>query len=464
MRYFKKVGEILLYLLAFLLPIQTRFIIRPGVVNFGYLEYGTISLYLTDIILVVWLSFLVINFLLPKPKKFLDLNLNLFPGKPKVDYALIALVFLELVVFASVFFAPYVLLAVYKYALLLMGIIVFLIVRQGEFFNRLKLIYCFLAGIFLQAALAFYQFITQSTFASKLLGLSLHDPSVPGVSVVEAYNSQGLLVRWLRSYGGLDHPNILGGVLAIGIIILVGLLVERHKWKIVAKHLRLFVIVNYSLIFFFSVALLFTFSHAAYLAAGFGVALVLLLSDSCHLRTKMDPKSLDCGFILGFSMLFIVVWSMLFSSIDVRLFNASRLEQMSNQERISGYVQGLQSIASRPLSGWGVGNYYLSLYVREPYFQSYFYQPVHNVFLLVAAEVGIPGAMLFIIFLGILLWHKMKNSRNNGLSVALIFALLIMAMVDHWLWSLHFGILFFWLVLGMATWEFNDQKFGITKK
>lgn len=461
MNYFKKVGEILLYLLVFLLPLQTRLIIRPGMVNFGYLEYGTISLYLTDIILVALLSVLVINFLLPKPKRFL--TINLFSPQIKRDYILLSLIVLELMVFISIFFAPYKLLAVYKYILFLLGLAIFFIISRGKFFNRLKLIYAFLAGILLQSALALYQFITQSTFASKLLGLSLHDPAIPGVSVIEAYNQKGILLRWLRSYGGLDHPNILGGVLAAGIIVLVGLLVERKKWKISEKRMKLFIVVNYSLFFLFVIALFCTFSHAAYLAALIGVVVVLLLSDSTQLKRKIDPKSLDCGFILGFGILFIVIGSMIFSSVDVRLFNASRLEQISNRERISGYVQALESISNRPVSGWGVGNYYLSLYFREPYFQSYFYQPVHNVFMLIAAEIGVAGVLVFIFFIGALILSKAMNIRNNALSLALIFAFLIIAMVDHWFWSLHFGIFFFWLVLGVATWEFEDKKFGLLK-
>ncbi|MFA5024842.1 MAG: O-antigen ligase family protein [Patescibacteria group bacterium] len=461
MRYFKKVGAVLLYLLVFLLPLQTRLIIRPGMVNFGYLEYGTISLYLTDIILVVLLSFLALNFLLPQAKKFL--TISWFSPKIKTDYALMALVFLELIVFVSVFFAPYKLLAIYKYSLFLLGIIIFLIISRSEFFSRLKLIYSLLAGIFLQAILAIYQFVTQSTFASKILGLAAHNSAISGVSVVEVYNRQGLLLRWLRSYGGLDHPNILGGVLAIGIIILLGLLVERKKWQIAEKHKRLFIIINYSLLFFFSVALLFTFSRAAYLAVLIGGATVLILSGACHLKEKMNPKSLECGFILGFGLLFIVVCSMLFSAVDLRFFNDSRLDQISNHERIGGYAEAVRSVVTRPLTGWGVGNYYLSLYDREPYFPSYFYQPAHNVLLLVAAEIGIVGALLFILFIGFIAGKKLLNFKHNGLALALIFALFIMAMVDHWLWSLHFGIFFFWLVLGIVTWEIGDKKFGALK-
>ncbi|MFA7702204.1 MAG: O-antigen ligase family protein, partial [Patescibacteria group bacterium] len=455
MKYFKKAGEFLLYLLVFLLPLQTRLIIRPGIVNAGYLEYGTIGLYITDIILVTLLSVLAISLLWPKTRNFL--SLNLFPTKVKNDYALIALVVLELLVFVSIFFATYKLLAVYKYLLFLSGLIIFLLISRGEFFNRLRLIYIFLASIFLQSVLALYQFITQSTFASKLLGLSLHDPAVPGVSVVEFYNRQGLLVRWLRSYGGLDHPNILGGVLAIGIILIVGLLVNRKKWQIAQKSRRLFVIVNYSLLLFFALALVLTFSHAAYLAASLGVIVLLIASAFGHFRDRISFKSLDSRLLVGFSVLFVIVCIAFFSSLEIRLFSASRLGRMSNCERVAGYSDAFKSIVSDPVSGSGVGNYYLSLYSRNSHAQSYFYQPVHNVFLLVASEIGIPGLLFFILFLGLIIWGKLINFRNNGLPLALILACLIIAMVDHWFWSLHFGIFFFWLVLGIATWEFNES-------
>ena len=44
-----------LYLLVFLLPWQTRWIIRAGEINGGYWEYGTISLYGTDVLLFLLL-------------------------------------------------------------------------------------------------------------------------------------------------------------------------------------------------------------------------------------------------------------------------------------------------------------------------------------------------------------------------------------------------------------------------
>ena len=34
--------------------------------------------------------------------------------------------------------------------------------------------------------------------------------------------------RWLRAYGGLDHPNILGGFLALALIVAADLLAEKR--------------------------------------------------------------------------------------------------------------------------------------------------------------------------------------------------------------------------------------------
>ncbi len=451
MNFIKKISAGLFYLLAFLLPLQTRLIIRPGIVNLGYLEYGTISLYLTDIILVVFLSVLVLNLALPTRKKFIQFNLG--QAGNKWDYALIALALLELAVFISVWFAPYKLLALYKYILFLGGIAIFLLVRQGQFFSRLKFIYSLLAGIFLQALLAIYQFVTQSTFACKFLGLASHDSALPGVSVVETYDRSGLLWRWLRAYGGLDHPNMLGGVLAIGLILIIWLLLERKHWGIKTENYRLYLIINYFGLFFIAAALILTFSRAAYLAAGLGAAIMILINGRCCLKKNINPKSLDCRLTVGIGLALVVIWSLVFSIVDVRFQNYNRLQQISYNERAGGYSEALKLIAEKPFTGWGLGNYYIASFSHDPYYPAFHYQPVHNVFMLVAAEIGLPGLLFFVAFLAVLLWEKIKGWKINGPGLALLAACLVISLVDHWFFSLHFGVFFVWLVLGIVAWE-----------
>ena len=67
-----------LYLLVFLLPIQTRWIIKEGSINGGHWEYGTISLYGTDILLIL----LVFLFFVSKTIKNEIFSFNI-PGRNK---------------------------------------------------------------------------------------------------------------------------------------------------------------------------------------------------------------------------------------------------------------------------------------------------------------------------------------------------------------------------------------------
>ena len=78
---------------------------------------------------------------------------------------------------------------------------------------------------------------------------------------------------------------------------------------------------------------------------------------------------------------------------------------------------------------------------------SWHYQPTHNVFLLIWAEVGILGLLAIAVLFFIIIKKFIIHDDWQALPVLL--ALIVIMLVDHWLWSLHFGVLFFWLVLGM---------------
>jgi len=101
----------------------------------------------------------------------------------------------------------------------------------------------------------------------------------------------------------------------------------------------------------------------------------------------------------------------------------------------------------------------------NPDLASFDYQPVHNLFLLVWAEIGILGSLLFLslpVYLIILNYfiERDKNITSSYFSWPLILTILVMMSVDHWYWSLHFGILVFWLVLGLMARGINDSNLG----
>jgi O-antigen ligase len=102
--------------------------------------------------------------------------------------------------------------------------------------------------------------------------------------------------------------------------------------------------------------------------------------------------------ILLFLPLTAVLLMFLYTYGDIvanRLFLAdSRLERLSLYERKRDTAIALQIIAQKPITGVGLGNYQAIAAQTNPTAQI-----VHNVPLLIAAELGLPGMALWLIFL-----------------------------------------------------------------
>jgi len=444
--YLQKIIEYGLYLLIFLLPVQTRWIIKAGELNGKYWEYGTISLYATDALLIILLLlFIVLHF---KTKKQETGNGKLeHTREQQISKVWFLVAGLELMVFISMFFASDKLVAVYSYGRFLLGIGLFWLVVSASY-NKLKLIGSLLAGIVLQAILGIWQFLTQSGFACKWLGMAMHQAADLGTSVVETLNGQ----RWLRAYGGMDHPNILGGALAVGVLLAAGLIIKNYKNK--KTFSRLFLL---SVICCLLSALFFTFSRGAWLGliVGISVALFALVARKRLLQQK---RLLEIILVAG--VLLFILFNQLSDLVVTRLSDDARLEVKSKVERIESYKGAQELIKDHWLFGAGIGNYTLGINNDMPgrYYQSAAPkfqpgEPAHNVFLLVWAEIGIFGLLFFISLLLITYYLLLKNFKKwQNLSIdkiALLTAILIMLLIDHWWWSLHFGILFFWLLIGI---------------
>jgi len=434
-----KIIEYGLYLLVFLLPIQARWIIKAGELNGGYSEYLAISLYGTDILLILLIMLFAIS---KKETRFPNWRLP----KWKLSFLVAGL---ELMVFISIFFADNKLIAGYNYVRFLLGIGLFWLIINVNY-HKIKLIYSFLAGIFLQASFGVWQFLAQSSFACKWLGMAQHKAGDLGTSVVETISSvDGISERWLRAYGGMDHPNMLGGLLVVGILIVIWLLLKRNCNK--------FLIFNYLLLSIFFMGLFFTFSRGAWL--GLIVGMLTMFFIALVEKNKFAQKRiLEIVLIVG--VLIFVLFNQYSDLVLTRVSQNSRLEIKSNTERIDLYKDSLGIIKNNWLFGVGVGNYVLPMQKIDNNQQSWHYQPVHNVFLLIWAEIGMIG-LLFFILMPLFIIHNslfQNNLRNKNLNIkmAMLAALFVMFLVDHWWWSLHFGILLFWLVLGLILQE--DKK------
>jgi len=426
-KFLRKTTEYLIYLFVFTLPWQTKFIFQPGETN-----YSEISLYASHALLLI-----ILILFLGQHAREKECDNECRP----VLYSLLALVFFS---FISIFFAPDKVLAFYHYFIILSGISLFFIIRSGTMprnyqdplLNKVYIVYSLLASVFFQAILGIYQFLTQSTFACKYLGLASHDPAILGTAVIETASG-----RWLRAYGGLDHPNILGGVLVISLIFAAYLLAKK---KMLNSRQQIWSSVLLFIFYFIALyALFFTFSRSAWLAliVGFFALLIVFIINK-------DKWILGRFLVLIIFSIFLVGLAALpfYDLVSTRINADTRLERKSITERISYISEAEGLLQNHILTGVGVGNYSQALSLKDGNKKAAWdYQPVHNSFLLILVEDGIFAFLLFFVFIFFLI----RNGRKEVFTFPIIAALFVLMMLDHWLISLPFGILFLSLLLGL---------------
>jgi O-antigen ligase len=400
----KKILGYLVYLFIFFLPFQTRWIISDPQINGSVWEYGRLSIYSFDIIFIFILSiFLIFNFKELKIKS--------------IKYVLLGIIFviLNFIVADNKLINFYWLLRIFQ------GISLIWMFSKINF-DKIRFIWVFITSMGLSASLGIYQFLSQSAFASKWLGLAVHSASVAGQSVIETGGE-----RWLRAYGTFPHPNILAGFLVISLI-LSFYLYPRLK-KIYQKN----ILVILSVIS--STALFFTFSRGAW------IAVVIISFYYIFLLKKKKILPTVC------LILFILLSVIYLPLVKTRITGTERLEVKSNIERVSGYTQSFEVIKKHPLLGVGAGNYTVELQKIYPDQSAWDYMPVHNIYLLLLAELGIIN-LLILMFL---IYPFIERIFNSKLSYIFIFFFFFMFLFDHYWWTLVSGMLIIFLLVGFLS-------------
>lgn len=512
MRFLFKIIEYGLYLFIFLLPWQTRLIWRSQEIGNQFWEYGSFSLYGTEILLwcltVLTLFYLLLAYLKKRKKgsqpalpfkKQGGRNFNYLPFLIFIVYVFSSALWSENR-YLSLYFAGHIL------EVFVLGWLIVICAKlndeqwppqskaaidktiTAEIYPHKSakisfgiLLSLSLAGV-IQAGLALWQFLTQSVVGSKWLGIAAQLPTAPGAAVVETE-----LRRYLRAYGSLPHPNILAGFLVITLAATVILYVltyqrlvnaqfnqekflnrdnfGRFKSPLISKLAKL---ANSSyVLLLFSIALLsvyalelaaiiLTFSRSAWLASATGVILTLIVGWRKFRSTKTKPALFKMAFITAIVLISLGI--ILKDPLNARgqaLFirdskKIERLESKSNQERLEGLRESWSLIKINPFLGWGAGNYTL---VIHQYFDAgrpvWRLQPAHNIYLLILSELGIVGLLLFFWLIKELL-SKTKFRRNLVLPFAVLSVFLIIGLFDHYLWSLYFGLMLWGLIGGVA--------------
>jgi len=118
------------------------------------------------------------------------------------------------------------------------------------------------------------------------------------------------------------------------------------------------------------------------------------------------------------------------------------------QERIQLIKFSLEMIKSNPILGVGLNNFIVRL---PEYWQSgqiRLLQPVHNIYLLILAETGLVGLIIFLWFL-VLTFRKLLEIGSWKLVIPLM-AILLTGVADHYWFTLQQNQLLATIVFGLA--------------
>jgi O-antigen ligase len=289
----------------------------------------------------------------------------------------------------------------------------------------------FCAALSIQIIAGMVGFMSQSTAFLAPLHLNWPgslDPSVRGAIVVELPNGES----FLRAYGTLPHPNILGGFALILLLGPVSFFLRKER----PNNLALLLLIP-------GVSLLaLSFSHSAWLALL--VLCTILVWKSIH----FDRRRLAI-LLLTIALSFVITLFPYRELVQARTLNTtSHSEEFSFIGRAWLNGEARRVITEVPLTGVGIGSFIIELAKRAG--EGYVIEPAHNLFLLAGAELGIPG-LLLVVAMFISLAHCLIKTRspNAILAGATLAGLGLISLFDHYLWTLAPGRLMLGLVIGM---------------
>ena len=384
--------HIIYFLFCFLLPTQLG---KHFFFDFSYLggvriDYLAPTLYLTDIIAFLLILFnykTILSFF--KKKLFLWLfvffciNVIFAWSKPLFFYRFIKLfeVFALFIIFKKQF--P-------KYKKAIIGGLAF--------------------SVFFQTVLVVVQFISRHSLQGiwYFFGERYFTLSTPSIAKAALQGNE-----ILRAYGTFSHPNSLAGFF---LLIYLFFLTNKNIANALLK---------YSALALCSLIIFLSFSKNAML-------IFLFLNTWYFLKEKKSCRV--CTLAKIFSPLFLAI-----------IFLSAQTDPLSLQKRITLILQSITIISQHIFTGVGLGNYLLAQYAFPIKYSYFFLQPVHNIYLLFAAETGI--FISAIVFVRIFLVLK-KYRRNMGVLLILL-AVLLTGLSDHYWLTLQQNTLLLGVLFGI---------------
>ncbi len=277
-------------------------------------------------------------------------------------------------------------------------------------------------GLALNSLLAVAQAVHQNPLGLTWLGEPRMLRTTLGTAVVQVHGR-----ALLRAYGVLPHPNVLGGLTAAALPLVIGLFLHadtndrrtRQGQRRAAHALsEAFLLLCLALML---AAIVVSYSRSAWLgllvATGYLVAV-----RSCNRERNDRARYTRRGqaIVLSSCLVLILLLFVNRDAVGVRLQPASNiLERVSIQQRLDLADRSMQVIALRPLTGVGGNNFVLAeerfLHLVAP--AKLGLLPVHDTYLLAQTELGPLGSLSWLsLMLAPLLDLGLQERKRNSVA------------------------------------------------
>lgn len=409
----------------------------------GFRENISWSIFSFDIaLLLLFISVVVAIFPLKKPVIPKRIGFQMFIENPLYLFIIWLLI--------AIFLANEIQVAFYVTSRFLLAIAAFFLLQKVFDYRRKAFTYAafalFITGAF-QAAIGISQFILQKSIGLQILGESDIASTIAGVAKFELAGG-----KIIRAYGTFPHPNLFAAFLLLTLAAGMWLFLYTNfskKSKFISNLMPgAFVVVIVGILLSYSRSVIFVliifliiliFAHKEKYIAIFKQTCAYL-----HIPSMLQGVF---GIILTFSLLFVS-----YNILSPRICLNNCANDNSIDLRLSYLKTACSTIASHPFLGVGMGNFVSFQKEEASEFRNlepWEQQPVHNLYLLIASEIGLIGLALFLYTIINLaqIFNRGFFGRLHNPFVLCFFSFLILGLVDHYFWTLPQGMLTFWVCL-----------------
>lgn len=317
---------------------------------------------------------------------------------------------------------------------------------------------CAFLGCFLmtgEALLGLGQYALQSDLGLQWLGEKQLQPTWPCATIrfpdgARFIFDSSAAAEILRPYGTFDHPNHFGGLLVVGVILTCYLLL-RHAQTRISKTLLTAALTLQGM------ALVATYSRSAWLGGAIGAAVLLgcrykdLWRNGRTLLAAIGISAIFTFFIFHHQI--IERCSRGSSSVAVPIEHPLQyLQELDLGKR--GHFLGIaqEMIVNHPWKGVGFQEF-----ARQIPVSCSEKLPVHNIYMLAAAELGLPAAIAFIAFVILVLWQAFRNSSEEALP-AIWLMIAVIGFMDNYFLTSQIGRFLFFAAAALIIINYSSQS------